>query len=84
MDEWNGTLNKAENIRQCGVVIALDYNDGGGQSYFSNVRDGLYQSFLDAGILLRPLGNTNYILPPYCISESSLERIYKHIETVFR
>lgn len=40
------------------------------------MRDRLYQFFLSNGVLLRPLGNVLYILPPYCIQKSELEYIY--------
>jgi len=36
--------------------------------------------FLDAGIILRPLGNIIYILPPYCITDDELSYIYSKIE----
>ena len=44
------------------------------------MRQKLYQNFLDQGVLLRPLGNVIYILPPYCIKEQELEKIYEVIE----
>jgi adenosylmethionine-8-amino-7-oxononanoate aminotransferase len=34
---------------------------------------------LEAGFLLRPLGNTLYIMPPYCITEAELASIYQGI-----
>jgi len=43
-------------------------------------RDTLNQYFLDAGIILRPLGNTIYILPPYCITDAELGYVYSKIE----
>ena len=46
------------------------------------MRDRLYHFFLDRGILLRPLGNVLYLLPPYCIEEEELKTIYDQIETV--
>jgi len=33
-------------------------------------------------VLLRPLGNTVYIMPPYCIQKEELEKIYSVIEKV--
>jgi len=38
-------------------------------SYFNSIRDLLYNYFLEKNILLRPLGNTLYILPPYSINK---------------
>ena len=36
--------------------------------------------FISQGVILRPVGNTIYILPPYCISDESLQTIYQLIE----
>jgi adenosylmethionine---8-amino-7-oxononanoate aminotransferase len=43
------------------------------------MRDRLYHFFLNKGILLRPLGNVLYVLPPYCIQADELKFIYDHI-----
>ncbi|WP_423149279.1 adenosylmethionine--8-amino-7-oxononanoate transaminase [Rubrolithibacter danxiaensis] len=67
-------------VRQTGTIIALELKTGEGTSYFSNLRDNLYNFFLERGIILRPLGNIIYILPPYCISNNELEYIYAQIE----
>lgn len=77
--KWNGHkgLNRCECI---GAILALEYKTEG-YSYFSNCRDYLYNYFMDRGILLRPLGNVLYVMPPYCITEDELIEIYKHIET---
>ncbi|MEO6631195.1 MAG: adenosylmethionine--8-amino-7-oxononanoate aminotransferase BioA, partial [Mucilaginibacter sp.] len=62
------------------TIIALEWKTDGNTSYFSTLRDKLYTYFLDAGIILRPLGNIIYILPPYCISNDDLNYIYSKIE----
>ncbi|OCX53964.1 adenosylmethionine--8-amino-7-oxononanoate transaminase [Mucilaginibacter sp. PPCGB 2223] len=71
---------KVKDVRQTGIIIAIEWETGAGTSYFSTLRDKLYQYFLDAGIILRPLGNVLYILPPYCISNEQLGYIYGKIE----
>ena len=43
------------------------------------MRDNLYDFFIAHDILLRPLGNVVYILPPYCISSEQLEKVYETI-----
>jgi adenosylmethionine---8-amino-7-oxononanoate aminotransferase len=65
-------------IRQIGTVAALELraDDAG---YSSELRPKLYDFFLKAGILLRPLGNIVYVLPPYCISSDDLHRVYDRI-----
>ena len=64
-----------ENIRQTGTIIAWDIvvEDEG---YFSSIRDSLYQKALEQGVLLRPLGNTLYIMPPYCCSAAELTAMH--------
>lgn len=68
-------------VRQTGTILAMEWETGGNTSYFSSLRDKLYQYFLEAGIILRPLGNVIYILPPYCITDEQLHYIYAKIET---
>lgn len=71
---------KLKAVRQTGTIIAMEWQTGSDTSYFSTLRDKLYLYFLDAGIILRPLGNIIYILPPYCITNADLDYIYKKIE----
>ncbi|MDB5010485.1 MAG: adenosylmethionine--8-amino-7-oxononanoate transaminase [Mucilaginibacter sp.] len=71
---------KLKTIRQTGTILAMEWQTGTDTSYFSSLRDKLYQYFLDAGIILRPLGNVIYILPPYCITNEELNYIYSKIE----
>jgi adenosylmethionine-8-amino-7-oxononanoate aminotransferase len=68
-----------KNVRTRGTIIAFEIENEEGTSYFNSVRDELYNHFLADGILLRPLGNTLYIMPPYCISDEDLSCIYRCI-----
>lgn len=71
---------KVRNIRQTGTIIAIEWETGTDTSYLSGLRDQLYNYFLDRGIILRPLGNIIYILPPYVISNEDLAYIYQTIQ----
>lgn len=64
--------------RQIGTITALDLNvpDAG---YLASVGLRLMQHFLDRGVLLRPLGNTIYVMPPYCITPDELDLVYAAI-----
>ena len=73
---------KVENARALGTIVALDIKSPEGTSYFNSKRNSLYEYFLKEQILLRPLGNTLYILPPYVITEEELDRVYQKIETL--
>ncbi len=63
------------NPRQTGTIAAIDLRVGD-RGYLSDAGPRLYRHFIERGVLLRPLGNTVYILPPYCIGEADLEEIY--------
>lgn len=71
---------KIKAIRHIGIILALDLNLN--IDRYSNMRDKLYQFFMDKGIFLRPLGNTIYIVPPYIISRRQLSEVYKGLESV--
>lgn len=71
---------KVKQIRQLGTILALEWETGTDSSYFHDLRDRLYTYFLENGILLRPLGNIIYLLPPYCITDKDLNYIYFTIE----
>ena len=66
-------------VRQAGTIAAIEIAvpEGG---YLASVGQRLYAHYLAEGVLLRPLGNVVYVLPPYCIPETDLERIYDVIE----
>jgi adenosylmethionine-8-amino-7-oxononanoate aminotransferase len=68
-----------QHIRQTGTILALEFKTEG-TSYFSNIRDFLYQMALDHRVLLRPLGNIIYVNPPYCITDEQLDTVYAVIE----
>lgn len=63
-------------VRCCGTILALEFKTPGRTSYFNELRDRLYHFFLDRDILLRPLGNVVYAMPPYCITDGQLKEIY--------
>jgi adenosylmethionine-8-amino-7-oxononanoate aminotransferase len=66
---------RCENVRQTGTIAAMDLKatDAG---YLAQVGLQLQAAFRDSGVLLRPLGNTIYILPPYCVTANDLDLIY--------
>ena len=69
---------KIASTRQLGVIYALDLNIE--MARYGNLRDKLFAFFMDNGVFLRPLGNTIYILAPYVITNSELEKVYKTIQ----
>src|SRR6202163_486945 len=65
-------------VRHICTVAAIELNvpDAG---YLSSLRPRLYEFFLSRGVLLRPLGNVVYILPPYVITPDQLNFVYEVI-----
>lgn len=66
------------NVRQLGTVTALDLT-AGGPGYLAEAGPRLYDFFQSRGVLLRPLGSTIYVLPPYCATSADLDLVYAAI-----
>jgi adenosylmethionine-8-amino-7-oxononanoate aminotransferase len=66
-------------VRQCGTIAAVELkvSDPG---YLAGLGPRLGAFYLEKDVLLRPLGNVVYILPPYCAGVPELERIYGVID----
>jgi adenosylmethionine-8-amino-7-oxononanoate aminotransferase len=66
-------------VRSIGTMAAIELRaeDAG---YFSNRKPRLYKFFLDSGVLLRPLGNVIYVLPPYAITPDELHLVHDRIQ----
>ncbi|WP_029584201.1 adenosylmethionine--8-amino-7-oxononanoate transaminase [Bradyrhizobium sp. URHD0069] len=69
------------NVRQIGTIAALDIADSDA-GYMADIGPRLYQGFLARGLLIRPLGNTIYLMPPYCSTASELDLVYEAISEV--
>ncbi len=67
------------NPRQCGTIVAADYPASGDAGYLAGIAPKLKAFFTERGILLRPLGNSVYVMPPYCIGEDDLRAVYAAI-----
>ncbi len=66
------------NVRRTGTITALDLetNDAG---YLAGIGPKLQAYFKDRNLLLRPLGNTIYVMPPYCVTAVDIDQIYAAI-----
>jgi adenosylmethionine-8-amino-7-oxononanoate aminotransferase len=56
-------------------MIGAVTEDGEG-NYMSALGPALLRFFAERNVLLRPLGNSIYIMPPYCITDDQLSTIY--------
>lgn len=73
---------RVNTTRVLGVVFALEIATETQESYYGTLRNKLYDFFIENGIILRPVGNIVYILPPYIMTDEQLQKIYTTIEKV--
>lgn len=71
--------SKVSNLRQIGTIVAMELEDRTG-SYMSALGPQLMAFFRERDVLLRPLGNTVYVMPPYSITDDDLARVYAVID----
>ena len=72
---------KVVTTRVLGVIFALEIKTESAASYYGNLRNKLYNFFIENGMILRPVGNIVYILPPYVITDEQLEKVYQVVES---
>ena len=68
-----------KNLRVLGTIAAFEISEGKDE-YLNNISSTITTKCLAQGVYIRPLGNTVYIMPPYCIMEEELNRVYDVIE----
>jgi len=66
------------NVRRTGTITALEFEarDAG---YLAGIGPKLQAFFNGRNLLLRPLGNTIYVMPPYCVTTADIDQIYAAI-----
>ncbi|MCA1408600.1 adenosylmethionine--8-amino-7-oxononanoate transaminase [Ensifer sp. IC3342] len=69
------------NLRQAGTIAALDLVVPAG-GYLADVGPRMRRLFRERGLLIRPLGNVLYLMPPYCVTSDELARAYDAIDEV--
>ena len=64
------------NTRVLGTLLAFDIQNSEKKGYENSIGKEIKMYCLKNGVLIRPLGNTVYIMPPYCISKKELKTVY--------
>ena len=70
---------QVKDVRAKGLIAVVQKED----NYSSFFSEKASQKALQYGVFLRPLGGTVYILPPYCITEKELNKVWDVIEGLF-
>jgi len=63
--------------RSKGTIAAFDLRTGGEGGYFDGVGDTIKRRTLEKGLLIRPLGNTIYFMPPYSLTDEERASMYE-------
>ena len=66
------------NPRALGTIAAFEL--GAGQDYLSDLGPRLLAHFRERDLLVRPMGNSIYVMPPYSITPEQLARIWGGID----
>lgn len=80
--EKNKGNNKFSQPRVFGTILAFELQSDEKSGYLNSKRDYIYETCLAQGVLIRPLGNTVYLLPPYIITKEQLTKIYDILEKI--
>lgn len=71
---------KLKDIRSKGTILALEIHTEEHTHYLNHASESIAAYFLAKGIIVRPLGNILYLIPPYCITEKELKGVYDVME----
>jgi adenosylmethionine-8-amino-7-oxononanoate aminotransferase len=72
--------SRVQSPRVKGTILALDLVSDGLKGYRSGIAQQAREFFIERGVLLRPLGDVLYFMPPYCFSDVELARVHAAIE----
>jgi adenosylmethionine---8-amino-7-oxononanoate aminotransferase len=67
--------------RSLGTILAFEFHSTK-KEYLNKVKEETIQLALQQSVLIRPLGNTVYIMPPYCITSGQLQKVYSALELI--
>jgi adenosylmethionine---8-amino-7-oxononanoate aminotransferase len=71
-----------DKLRVIGTIAAIDIINQEQSGYLNHVGRKIGHQAIARGVLLRPLGNVLYLMPPYCITETELAWVYQQIDRV--
>jgi len=72
--------NIIKNLRHLGTICAFEINTNEQDNYLHNIGTSFTNHCMHNGVYLRALGNTIYIMPPYCITKKELKKVYSTVE----
>ncbi len=76
--EWTSQDHRIEHVRQLGTILAFDVKKDFIAQRFSQI---FFSIGLDKGLLIRPIGNTVYVMPPYILNEEQTQFLGATVQT---
>ena len=69
-----------KNLRHLGTICAFEIITNEKDNYLHNIGTSFTTYCMQNGVYLRALGNTIYVMPPYCITKKELKKVYNTVE----
>jgi adenosylmethionine---8-amino-7-oxononanoate aminotransferase len=69
-------------LRVMGTIAAIDITNRDRPGYLNQVGMEIRHHAIECGVLLRPLGNVLYLMPPYCITPAELGWVYQQLDRI--
>jgi adenosylmethionine-8-amino-7-oxononanoate aminotransferase len=69
-------MSGVEAVRIKGTILACNMVTDEAGGYLNRAAQHARDFFIDRGMLLRPLGDVLYCMPPYCVSDEELAMVY--------
>lgn len=70
--------NRVKNVRAIGTIMAFEI-ESGRDGYLNTIGMEVTRKSLERGVYLRTLGNTVYVMPPYCMTAEQLSKVHHTI-----
>jgi adenosylmethionine---8-amino-7-oxononanoate aminotransferase len=72
-------MDRIEKTRVTGTIAAFSLKTDQEEGYLNKIADDIKKKCIDYELLIRPLGNVVYLMPPYCITPEELELVYERL-----
>jgi adenosylmethionine-8-amino-7-oxononanoate aminotransferase len=76
---WAKSDSRIEHWRQQGMILAFDVKHGELKNSNAFPRE-MFAACLNQGVLIRPIGNTIYVMPPYVLSTQEAKQMGQAVQ----
>ena len=76
---WSGNDPRVMNLRQLGTILAFDMKSAFSKPQFAQE---FYAKALAKGLLIRPIGQTVYVMPPYILNSEQVQFLGSTVQSI--